>query len=535
MNIQWKDVNANFNDTNSAMANAREGLSKAGTVFGEIRKSILDEEQRAIENAHRQKVFDESVRQFGLQHALNRDKFAEEQLQHKITNEFNDRKLTLETDYNNRRLAQELRIAQGGWANARQLQQMRIDAENAPRLRKAEAYDNARATYADVFSKTGNVDKALSASEQAFYRKAPDSAFDYRLAVPTESAGLFTPEARATRAAHNDFQAGIALTNIQAGEKALADAENVFNNSDGINYIDPHTGEKRLLSPEEQKSYNSYLTTAGESYRQGILDRINDNRRVLERTGVTQQRAEELSKRIGSGVGEAQIHEDAALRYGTSPEKITPSAVLRDRDIELNKQKAKRERILKEEIEKAEDLKPEAITNSLNKFLSNGIKTTSDSKSTINSIPKNAADRAQEVAELYKELGLGNRAYETYLNLLHQDLIESDNNTFVNTRARSEDYLERVLEEAKGNGKIIPKSFVQPKGVPREVNKLVDNLFKSDPKASSIDIARNQLLVLRELYKKNPSISTYLKGAKNPEEVQQMINRIVEQGSLYGR
>lgn len=78
MNIQWKDVGVNFNDTNSAMANAREGISKAGTVFGEMRKAILDEEQRAVENAYKQKVFDENVRQFGLQHTLNQDKLAEQ-------------------------------------------------------------------------------------------------------------------------------------------------------------------------------------------------------------------------------------------------------------------------------------------------------------------------------------------------------------------------------------------------------------------------------------------------------------------------
>lgn len=91
MNIQWKDVGVNFNDTNSAMANAREGLSKAGTVFGEMRKSILDEEQRAIENAHRQKVFDENVRQFGLQHALNQDKLTE-QIRANQANEANTRR-----------------------------------------------------------------------------------------------------------------------------------------------------------------------------------------------------------------------------------------------------------------------------------------------------------------------------------------------------------------------------------------------------------------------------------------------------------
>lgn len=78
MALQWNDVRVNFNDTNSAMANAQSGISKVGTVFGELRKSILDEEQRAVENAYKQKVFDENVRQFGLQYALNQDKLAEQ-------------------------------------------------------------------------------------------------------------------------------------------------------------------------------------------------------------------------------------------------------------------------------------------------------------------------------------------------------------------------------------------------------------------------------------------------------------------------
>ena len=91
MAIQWKDVNVNFNDVNSAMANAQSGISNAGTVFGELRKAILNEEQKAIDNAHRQKVFDENVRQFGLQHALNQDKLAE-QIRANQANEANIRR-----------------------------------------------------------------------------------------------------------------------------------------------------------------------------------------------------------------------------------------------------------------------------------------------------------------------------------------------------------------------------------------------------------------------------------------------------------
>lgn len=459
MALQWNDVRVNFNDPNSAMSNAQSSISKVGTVFGELKKTILDEEQKAIENAYKQRIFDENVRQFGLQHALNQDKFAEEQLQNKLTNEYRDKKLMLDNEFNNRKLAQEMRIAEGSWANARQLQQMRINAENAPRLRKAEAYDAARATYADVLNKTGNVDKALSASEQAFYKKAPDSAFDFRLAVPTESAGLFTPAARASRAAQNDFQAGIAVTNIREGEKVLADYERIINNSDGINYADPSTGEVRGLTPEEQQIYNSYSTPAGEQARQRIMDRIYANKKTLEQTGVSNERAEQLSKRIGSGVGEAQTWEEAARRYDTSPDSIMPSAVQRDRDIELNNMESKRDLAIKEEVAKIEDQKPEAIDRSMNKFLSEGIKNVEDSESTISAIPKNTVKEIQRVAELFKELKLGNRAFETYLGNLKQDLIEGGH-WFSSDIPRADAYLERILEEAKGNGKIIPKAYI---------------------------------------------------------------------------
>ena len=93
MALQWNDVRVNFNDTNSAMANAQSGISKAGTVFGELRKAILDEEQKAVENAYKQKVFDENIRQFGLQHALNQDKLAEQIRANQAMEAFRDKDL----------------------------------------------------------------------------------------------------------------------------------------------------------------------------------------------------------------------------------------------------------------------------------------------------------------------------------------------------------------------------------------------------------------------------------------------------------
>ena len=77
-NLNWNQVRADFSDTNQSMATGSGALSHAGTVFGQLRKSILDEEQRAIDNAYREKKFEEDVRQFGLNYALNKDKFAED-------------------------------------------------------------------------------------------------------------------------------------------------------------------------------------------------------------------------------------------------------------------------------------------------------------------------------------------------------------------------------------------------------------------------------------------------------------------------
>ena len=138
MDMQWKDVNVNFNDTNSAMANAQSGISKAGTVFGELRKAILDEEQRAVENAYKQKVFDENVRQFGLQHTLNQDKLAEEKRANQAMEAFRDRDLAARIE--NDRLS---RAIQARSANiAAQRLQLEMDAHNQ-KLANQKAYSKA--------------------------------------------------------------------------------------------------------------------------------------------------------------------------------------------------------------------------------------------------------------------------------------------------------------------------------------------------------------------------------------------------------
>ena len=68
--LRWNSINANFNDANSAMGNSLTGISHAGTIFGDVRKTILAQEQNAIDNAYREQALNEQMRQFGLSHKL---------------------------------------------------------------------------------------------------------------------------------------------------------------------------------------------------------------------------------------------------------------------------------------------------------------------------------------------------------------------------------------------------------------------------------------------------------------------------------
>ena len=68
--LRWNSINANFNDANSAMGNSLAGISQAGTVFGDVRKTILAQEQNAIDNAYREQALNEQIREFGLSHKL---------------------------------------------------------------------------------------------------------------------------------------------------------------------------------------------------------------------------------------------------------------------------------------------------------------------------------------------------------------------------------------------------------------------------------------------------------------------------------
>lgn len=94
--IRWNDVRANFSEANQGIGNAIQGYSNVGTVFGQLRKSILDEEQRAWDNAFKEKEFQEKTRQFDEGHKLNIFKEMEAQ-RHNIAGEEHDKNVLEQT------------------------------------------------------------------------------------------------------------------------------------------------------------------------------------------------------------------------------------------------------------------------------------------------------------------------------------------------------------------------------------------------------------------------------------------------------
>ena len=97
--LDWNSVQANFNDANSAMNNSANNISQAGTIFGQIRKSILEEEQKAIDNEYKERTLAESARQFNLTDDLGRDKLLEENRSNRTNEGLKERELVETSKY----------------------------------------------------------------------------------------------------------------------------------------------------------------------------------------------------------------------------------------------------------------------------------------------------------------------------------------------------------------------------------------------------------------------------------------------------
>jgi hypothetical protein len=136
-NLSWNPVSVNFNDASSLMRNAGDSISKAGTVFGELRKSILDEEQRRIENEFNQKKLDENIRQFEANLGLQRDQLTETG-RHNLATETLD-KARNDITAQHYRWTHEDNIAQAkATADYRNMMAQSLSAERQERVAKAQ-------------------------------------------------------------------------------------------------------------------------------------------------------------------------------------------------------------------------------------------------------------------------------------------------------------------------------------------------------------------------------------------------------------
>ena len=97
--LDWRPIQANFNDANSAMNNSTNNISQAGTIFGQIRKNILEEEQKAIDNEYKERTLAENARQFNLTDSLGRDKLSEENRSHIANEGLKERELVETSKY----------------------------------------------------------------------------------------------------------------------------------------------------------------------------------------------------------------------------------------------------------------------------------------------------------------------------------------------------------------------------------------------------------------------------------------------------
>ena len=82
MAIQWNQVRPDFSGSSTSMKNAMTGISQAGTVFDKMHQTMLDEEQRAVENAYKDAQLAQAQNQFELSLAeTNRANLAKEKHQ----------------------------------------------------------------------------------------------------------------------------------------------------------------------------------------------------------------------------------------------------------------------------------------------------------------------------------------------------------------------------------------------------------------------------------------------------------------------
>jgi len=141
--LDWNSVQANFNDANSAMNNSTNNISQAGTIFGQIRKSILEEEQKAIDNEYKERTLAENARQFNLTDRLGRDKLLEENRSHIANEGLKERELVETSKYRQAELGlRSAALAEERYRNRLLDEERKIKIDDAKDRKEIDSYSS---------------------------------------------------------------------------------------------------------------------------------------------------------------------------------------------------------------------------------------------------------------------------------------------------------------------------------------------------------------------------------------------------------
>lgn len=202
--LNWRNVNPSFSDSSRMYGVASHGLSSAGNIFSHLRESILNQEQRAIDNAYRLKAFDEGIRQFGVQSQLQRDKLNEDI---RATN-LQDENVDLSREQAMQIAQMENAARNAGLGLQRQRLQLELDAKKKAEVLQGIGVEEAGKVFGErdsLLAEQAQLTNALSSTT------SPEQAMDYesRLAALRQRLDTeYNPMAMQSRIQDNTFKRG---------------------------------------------------------------------------------------------------------------------------------------------------------------------------------------------------------------------------------------------------------------------------------------------------------------------------------------
>lgn len=437
--IEWKQVKPDFSSSNSSMQNAMSGLSKAGTVFGELRKAMQEKEQRDLENAYRQQVFDENVRQFEEQQAWNRE--------NALAGREHDKYMA--------DLRQEYELAQ---IAQRHKNEVAIKAGEIQRY--TDALNLGTTTYNDRIKAGDTPVQALEAANtrvrNAGFGDLGINAINFvPMTDQNKVTGMLTPEWQATQGARQGIAAGTLALDAKGKEQTYNEYADIFSRlrsgddgSQGI--MDANTGELRPLTVEEQDYLNKVQNLQVADAMQVAPETIKAIRQEVEKRGYTVPDAEQLGYQILGGIGLENLYRDQSFMYGADPSKVIPTDVANKANEERTNMAA-----IEEAKRKAEaDARTNSKTSTYNKHLYNLLDlkiTDADGKVVTYAVNQKILDEAQSYLGKFVELNIGADQFEKYIKLLVNDIRFNETN-YMSSNDAAKQFAENLIKGVPTTG-----------------------------------------------------------------------------------